>query len=551
MRSTRCRKLTLPFCAVLVSSGAAAQCLDKILPADPHDGAAFGISVALHANRAIVGALGHGVPNPAGGPAPNADGAAYLFERGPNGWVQTAQLFADPTSCVANFGASVAIHGDLAFVGSPLDSTHGLNSGAVHVYERTASGWQSVAKLEGSDASTEDQFGYAVAFDGQRLAVAARWANGYTQAGTPTSSPRGAAYVFEHTGGAWVQTAELQATQLVGAEQYAYAIALSGDWLAVGAPLTNGATRSAGAVYLYRRNGGAWVYDSKLTPTGSSYGDYFGKSVALEGTRLLVGATLDDEIQGNAGAAYVFEFGPNGWTQTAKLHGAGVITQEQFGWSVALDGEHALIGDNDFQDFNGGAAHLFEHRTEGWFELARLQPDYSYTSVFSRAVALSDGTALVGSRYDDTQAHSGGAVYSFGVPTANSVQASTQQISAATGGSQVLQIDAGCTFAGRVYLTLGSLGGYAPGLDMKPLIVPLNPDAYFFLTLQAPNHAPLSSSLGVLDAQGRGATTISIAPGSVANLVGLTGWHAFGVVLFDPYAFVAFASAPQRLDIAP
>ena len=153
------------------------------------------------------------------------------------------------------FGESVDISGDVAVVGATGDSDIGhevfSSGGAAFVYERdSASGeWLEVAKLFGSDERADDRFGEEVAIDGNRIVVTAKQHDN----GEDNRTNSGAAYVFERTTeGTWEEVAKLQSSVRREGEFFGEDVALSGDWVAVGA-LEERVSPSEvrGTVYLY------------------------------------------------------------------------------------------------------------------------------------------------------------------------------------------------------------------------------------------------------------------------------------------------------------
>ncbi|MFS4459561.1 hypothetical protein [Bdellovibrio sp. HCB2-146] len=160
-------------------------------------------------------------------------------------------------------------------------------------------------------------------------------------------------------------------------QQYGYAVALSEDQntMVVGAPYddtdANGANSvtDAGAVYVYTKQGGAWVYQQKIVPSGTNAriaSDNFGWSVAISGDTIVVGAPLHDydaagaDAQTTAGAAWVFKRSAAVWNQEQKLVGTGLngrFADDYFGWSVVIDGDTVIVGCPDQSyDASGGAA---------------------------------------------------------------------------------------------------------------------------------------------------------------------------------------------------
>ncbi|WP_437711712.1 FG-GAP-like repeat-containing protein [Sorangium sp. So ce448] len=157
-----------------------------------------------------------------------------------------------------------------------------------------------------------------------------------------------------------------------------------------------------------------WVEQSTLLASDGMMYDALGYSVAIDGTTALVGAIGGDGIGVNRGAAYVFEKVGGTWTQTAKLWGSDSTTQAQFGWSVGLRGDTALIGARYDRPLgiSVGAAYIFVRSGGTWTQEMKFQPvNLSSAENFGYAVALpSADRAIVGA--PDADANKG-AVYVF------------------------------------------------------------------------------------------------------------------------------------------
>ncbi len=138
----------------------------------------FGYSVAIDGNSAIVGADQRDY---AGG-----SGFASIYQRQGNTWAEEVTLAPADLSAGDQFGSSVAISGNRAVVGAIGQGPPGQLSGTVHVFEKTDTGWHRLCKLWSSDGVTGDEFGNAVAIEGNWIVVGAWWKDDDT----------GAAYVF-------------------------------------------------------------------------------------------------------------------------------------------------------------------------------------------------------------------------------------------------------------------------------------------------------------------------------------------------------------------
>lgn len=247
----------------------------------PHDAASedgFGSSLALDGDTLVV-AASHALVRYGDGAA-----AAYVFERGAGGWVETQKLVPSSTDWTfGSFGFATALQGDTLVLGSRGSSDAGTLSGSAFVFERGPSGWTEVAQLVASDAEPGTRFGNTVAVDGNRLLV-----------GAAGSSP--AVYVFERSGGAWVETAKLQPSVTSHVSSWGSALALQGDRALIGA-------RNDGAAHLYTHVAGSWKRAHLFVSPDGLVG--FGRGVALvDGTAAIV-APGPNYL--GLGTAYVFD----------------------------------------------------------------------------------------------------------------------------------------------------------------------------------------------------------------------------------------------------
>ncbi len=165
-----------------------------------------------------------------------------------------------------------------------------------------------VKKLTASDAQTFDSLGWSVAISGDTAIVGAY----LESAGAPDT---GAAYVFQRDQGGpgnWGEVTKLTASDAQAADWFGISVAVSGDTVVVGSYLEDAGGNTAGAAYVFQRDqGGAdnWGEVTKLTASDAQAGDQFGESVAVSGDTAVVGAPLEDAGGSDAGAAYVFRRG--------------------------------------------------------------------------------------------------------------------------------------------------------------------------------------------------------------------------------------------------
>lgn len=318
-------------------------------------GSDFGQSVASSGDTLVVGAK-------------NQQRVRVYILQG----TQAAQqaVFAAPDSGLSDwFGYVVDVDGDTVAVGAPLDNlTSGQDAGSVYMFTRTGTSWSFTQKLRASDGTYPDHFGWSLDLEGDRIAIGARQENSHG----PHS---GSVYVFERSGGTWLETAKLIASDGAAQDQFGGSVALSGDTVAVGA-LSAG---PSGAVYVFTGGGSSWVEEAILTGSDSAPGDFMHK-VALEGDTLLAGAPGHDAGGDDRGAAYVFTRSGTTWTEEAKLLAADPLDHATFGATVDLRDDRALIGAPQYtvEETRQGTAYLYVDTAGGWQldrQLSMEQPE--------------------------------------------------------------------------------------------------------------------------------------------------------------------------------
>ncbi len=313
--------------------------------------------------------------------------------------------FASDGGSFDSFGFSVAIDGDTAIVGAYWDDDRGTDSGSAYVFERVNGVWTEVAKLTASDGQAQDQFGVSVAIDGDTVIV-----------GAFQDDFKGSAYVFERAGGVWTEVAKFTANDGQVGDWFGYSVAIDGDTAIVGA-LWNDNYRgsNAGSAYTFERVNGIWTQGSKFVANDGQAEDAFGVSVAISGDTIIVGAVGDDDRGTDSGSAYVFErVGFNAWIEAAKFAANDGQAEDGFGYSVAIDGDTAIVGAprDDDGGFDAGSAYVFERvGVNAWIEAAKLTANdgQAANGWFGRGVAIAGDTAIVGAFRSDLGAESGSA----------------------------------------------------------------------------------------------------------------------------------------------
>jgi FG-GAP repeat/Viral BACON domain len=430
----------------------------KVTASDAGPSDDFGFSVAINGDTAIVGAVWDDTS------AGSMAGSAYVFVKSGAGWTEQAKLTASDAAAFDEFGHAVAISGDTAVVGAFVDDTSaGMDAGSAYVFVRSGTSWTQQAKLTASDAMAGDQFGWSVAISGATILV------GVPSHATPAGALAGSAYVFVRSGVTWSEQAKLTASDAAFADFFGQSVAISGDTVIVGAEEDDtNAGEDAGSAYVFVRSGTTWTQQAKLTASDAAAGDHFGNSVGISGETVLVGARSDQTSAGtNAGSAYVFVRSGSIWSQQAKLTASDAVAGDQFGWSVAISGEIAVVG-TLFGNSETASAYAFVRSGSSWTQQAWLiASDAASGDGFGQSVAISGKTAVIGAPNDDTPAatNAGSAYFFDGSCLCDYSIAPLSQAFAGNGGSGSVNVVAasGCNWtatsnASWITVTAGSSG---------------------------------------------------------------------------------------------
>ena len=306
-----------------------------------------------------------------------------------------SQLTADDSASDDQFGFSIAVNGDTIVFGAVGDD--GLR-GSAYVFVRNGNeseGWVEITKLFAVDDDVGDQFGFSAAMDGDTIIIGA---NG--DAGLGLFS--GAAYVFERNAGGsntWEEGAKLTAEDGDAGDQFGFSLALGGDTIIVGAP---GDDELRGAVYIFERSAGeadTWGQVAKMMAADGVANDQFGVSVALDGDTIAIGALGTNEL---SGAVVIFERSSgeaSDWEQVAELIPSDSAPNDQFGASIRMDGD-LLVAGAPGGNLLRGAAYVFERsvgEVDTWEQVAKLNAeDGVIFDLFGGAVAIGGDTVVVG-----------------------------------------------------------------------------------------------------------------------------------------------------------
>ncbi|QEG34707.1 hypothetical protein [Bythopirellula goksoeyrii] len=307
--------------------------LFQLLPSDGTARDYFGHGVGIDGNRAIVGS--HGDDDKGGG-----SGSAYIFD------VATGQelmkLTASDGAAHDEFGYWTAISGNIAIVGAKYDDHAGFRSGSAYLFDVTTG--QELMKLTASDASSNAEFGYAVAIDGNTAVVGAYG----------DKQDTGAVYVYDVTTGAEIR--KISASDGERGDWFGYSLGISGSTVFVGAYNDDDDGTSSGSSYLYDLELGNELYEQKITASDAAANDEFGTAVGISGNHVVAGAWQKDTASGmDTGQAYTYDissilpWGPD-FNQDGSINEADlVLWQDSFSGPLYDANGDGLVNDEDYQ----------------------------------------------------------------------------------------------------------------------------------------------------------------------------------------------------------
>jgi hypothetical protein len=323
----------------------------------------------------------------------------------PTSWIEQTKLLASDGDDGDYFGISVYLDGEYAIIGAPYDDTNGEDAGAAYIYMRDGSSWVEIEKLLASDGASGDEFGVAVCIDGDYAVVGAIEDD-------DNGPESGSAYFFKRDGSAWNEQDKVTAPDGYNGDHFGNAVSLNGDYALIGAQWKDDAGSNSGAVYVFQRDGSDWNYQEKLTAADAAQDDNFGISVSLDGEYALIGSFWDNDDGVHSGSAYVFKRDGSIWSQQDKITASNAAEGDHFGRSVSLDGEYALIGAPDDHD-DYGYAYIFERDGSNWNQVDYFTAsDIEDGDAFGNAVSLDGTTALIGS-YGADELEDSGSAYIF------------------------------------------------------------------------------------------------------------------------------------------
>ena len=379
-------------------------------------------------------------------------GRAYIATREGSNWSVKKEIWGKSQGH-AGFSEAIISMGDHFLIGAPLSAA---SAGRVFIYSKfgaNANPWDNALfnpdqeqKIIGSTVGAGHRFGgedisnsKASAFLRDDLFI--------------TSAPYetgGTVYIFKKNAGTWSEISKTSGVDLFGSsistdsnrvligqgneeKAYVYNIsgdgislmqsleplslsgeygrtsAISGNHLAVGAYNDNEKGSNSGAVHTYYLKNETWLFSQKIIGSDIDASDSFGHQIEIDGDIMAISSAIKE----NGGQVYIYNRIGNIWSESQILTGSDTGPGNFFSGAIALHGQTLIVGAPG-QASGQGKVYVFRLENGTWTEIQSLQPaETAAGDLFGRRVALYGDTLAVSAYSDDDQASNAGAVYLF------------------------------------------------------------------------------------------------------------------------------------------
>ena len=326
---------------------------------------------------------------------PSDSGSAYIFKKNENDetWTEQMKLVPSDPEVDAYFGHSVSISSNYAIVGAYKDNNTLGDEGAAYIFKKNNDEtWTEQMKLL-ADKSVADVFGNDVSIDGNYAIIGA----------SGNDSKEGSAYIFKkNSDETWSEQIKLVASDVGDDDEFGTSVAIDGNYAIIGAPHDDDGGDRTGSAYIFKKSDSneTWSQQIKLVASDPGNSDDFGYSVSISSNYAIIGARYSDDPS-DSGSAYIFKKNENDetWTEQIKLVASDAEDSAYFGWSAAISGKYAIVGARRTDSpYDSGSAYIFKkNNDETWSQQMKLvASDKGSQDYFGNAVAINGNYAIVG-----------------------------------------------------------------------------------------------------------------------------------------------------------
>jgi len=385
----------------------------KLTGSDATDSNFFGWSVSAWSTMVVVTSPTH-----------NSIGAAYVYDCSSFPCVERDKLTPSDGQVNDNFGGATSIYGDLVVVGAALhDANSNPDQGAAYLFRCSSFPCIEEDKIFAASGVTEDLFGSSVAIWQSLVVVGAK-----QQDPSARVTNQGAAYIFDCSSTPCTEMDKFFALDGEDSDFFGGSVSFFDGLVLVGAEAHG--SGAPGAAYLFDCSSFSCSQVEKFFLPDAEDSDFFGFSVSISSELAVIGAPFRHFVgKTDQGAAYVLDASPFAPTTqpppstcaSSKVFAPGQAESEAFGFSIAISGSKVVVG-APFHDLNGdelsqGAAFVFDCSSWPCSQVAKLtSSDLQSFSTFGHSVSISDSgvLVLVGAPQQDDTYVSQGAVFVFG-----------------------------------------------------------------------------------------------------------------------------------------
>ena len=359
----------------------------KVFAEDGDEADHYGESVSITGEYAIVGS-----------PYNYPLGAAYLYRKMNDEWIEIEKIQASDSTNTQHFGSAVFIKDDYMIISANL--YYNNSSGNAHIYNKDGENWIELDIITASGSPICDQYGCSVGItESGDYAVVGAFNDDENGDGA------GAVYVYHRSGSVWNLQTKIMAFDGAIDDSFGYSTFITNNYLFVGATYDCDNGENSGSIYIYENNGTTWEYHSKLIASHDTSNDRFGRSISVCDDLLIVGTYCYDQ-----GEAFIFRNENSNWIEESILTARDGTYYDRFGCSVSVSGDFIVVGACDRPDVAVSAsAYFFERVGTDWNELNKLTIEN--WGAFGYSVSISGENAIVGAIADWGVSNATGAAY--------------------------------------------------------------------------------------------------------------------------------------------
>jgi hypothetical protein len=299
-----------------------------------------------------------------------------------------------------NYGNSVAVAGNFAIAGAYADDIGAnVDQGSASIYQYDGSNWVLLQKLTDATGAAGDYFGTSVSISGNFAIVSAF-------ADDAPSVDQGSVSIYQYNGINWVFMQKITDVSGSASDNFGYSVSISGIYAIVGAYHDDiGGNADQGSASIYRYNGSSWVFMQKLTDATGAAMYNFGNSVSISGNYAIVGAYHEAvSSYSNLGSASIYQFNGSSWVLKQKIFNPiGVFPSSvYFGSSVSVSGNYIIVGTYLDYGIGKGTASIYQYSNNSWVFIQTLSDvNGAVDDYFGISVSISGNYAIIGTYHDD------------------------------------------------------------------------------------------------------------------------------------------------------